>query len=304
MKHLLLAAGAALALAATQTPPPAADRLTLDVVAVDRDGVPVTDLRPTEFEVWIGGYRVPIEEVAFVSPEHTGRAVVLILDNFAVNPEVAQRVREAARYFADKVTDADRMAILPLSGNRTDFTSQRASLRQAIDAYHPQGFPFRIDDAGQHVLQMLAGLSAQLPEVLPGRRRTVVAIGAGWMFDRPLPPPGSTRDLRAEWIAAMRALGAANASLYVLDPAGLGMAPIAADGGRNGFAVETGGHAFYNVNDIKGVVGRIWAESGTYYLLRTGNPPVQRNADLRESDVRVLRKGVTLRARRAIPGRR
>ena len=305
MKYALIAIGIAAASIQPQDPTPAAaGRLTLDVVAVDRAGAPVRDLKPDELEVWIGGYRVPLEDVAFVAPDTTGRTVVLILDNFAVGPEMAQRVREAARFFADKVTAADRLAIVPLSGSRADFTSERASLLRAIDTYRPQGFPFRIDDAGQHVLRTLTTLARQMPETLPGRRIHVVAIGAGWMFDRPLPPPGSTRNLHADWVAAMRAMAAANISLYVIDPAGLGMAPIAVDGGKNGFAYETGGHAFMNTNDIKGVVDRIWAESGTYYLLRVADPPVQRNADLREADVRVLRKGVTIRARRGIPGRR
>ena len=34
------------------------------------------------------------------------------------------------------------------------------------------------------------------------------------------------------------------------------------------------------------------------------DPPVQRTADLREVKVRVLRKDVTVRARRGIPGKR
>jgi hypothetical protein len=33
------------------------------------------------------------------------------------------------------------------------------------------------------------------------------------------------------------------------------------------------------------------------------NPPVQRTADLRQVEVKVLRKGVTVRARRGIKGR-
>ena len=44
-----------------QEPPMVPTRLALDVVAVGRDGVPVTDLEPDEFEVWISGYRVPVE---------------------------------------------------------------------------------------------------------------------------------------------------------------------------------------------------------------------------------------------------
>jgi len=49
---------------------------------------------------------------------------------------------------------------------------------------------------------------------------------------------------------------------------------------------------------------RIMREAGSYYVIRVADPPVGRKANLRELDVRVLRRGVTVRARRAIPGAR
>ena len=84
---------------------------------------------------------------------------------------------------------------------------------------------------------------------IPGRRKVIVAIGAGWLFDTPLPPP-SLRDLHDEWLTAMRAMAAANASLYVIDPVGLRPAGGLSYGGDSGFANETGGYAFVNTNDL------------------------------------------------------
>ena len=43
-------------------------------------------------------------------------------------------------------------------------------------------------------------------------------------------------------------------------------------------------------------------EAANYYLLGVGDPPVGRGADLREVDVKVLRRGVTVRARHLITG--
>ena len=74
--------------------------------------------------------------------------------------------------------------------------------------------------------------------------------------------------------------------------------------GSSGFARETGGYAFANTNDVDGAVERIMREAGFYYVIGIADPPVGRKADLRELDVRVLRRGVTVRARRAIPGGR
>ena len=53
----------------------------------------------------------------------------------------------------------------------------------------------------------------------------------------------------------------------------------------------------------QGAVDRIMSEASNYYVISVADPPVRRSADLRELDVRVKRDGVTVRARRAIPGR-
>jgi VWFA-related protein len=285
--------------------PAAQAQLRIDVVAVDSAGAPVTDLKPSEFEVWIAGYRVPIDDVTFVTPDEGGRVMVLLLDNMAAGPVLMTRIKEAARAVIRQMSDSDRLAVVPLQGDRTELTGDRARLLRAVEAYTFTGFPFRIEDAGANVLGLLTALSRQMIELPGGVRKPIVAIGAGWMFDTPLPPPNlGTRDLRQEWLTAMRAMAAANTCLYVIDPSGVGAAPYAVYGGAAGFARETGGYAFMNVNDAAGTAARIWKESGTYYLLRVADPPVQKTADLRELEVKVLRKGVTLRVRRGIPGRR
>jgi VWFA-related protein len=303
MKSLLLVAPL-VALMSAQAPQSGTGiptRLTLDVVAVNRDGAPVVDLRPDEFEVWISGYRVPVDEVVFVTPQTAPRTVVLLLDNAAVGPDLAIRVREAARAFVKRLGERDRIIVQPVHGPATESTGEPARVLQAIDSYRVQGFPFRIEDAGEHVLRLLTTLARRMAEI-PGRK-AIVAIGAVWMFDTPLPPPG-LRDLHAEWLAAMRAMAAANASLYVIDPVGLRPVQGFSHGGDSGFANETGGYAFVNTNDLAGAAAKIADESGTYYVLRMTDPPVQRTADLRKVEVKVLRKNVTIRARRGIPGRR
>jgi VWFA-related protein len=303
MKFLLIAFSAFISAAhGAQEPPKVPTRLALDVVAVGRNGAPVTDLKPDEFEVWISGYRVPVEEVAFMTPETSPRTIVLLLDNAAVGVDLAPRVKETARAFVSRMGTTDRISVMPVHGTRTDSVGDRARLMQAIDSYGVQGFPFRIEDAGEHVLRLFTAISRQLVEA-PGRRKAIVAIGAGWLFDTPLPPP-SLRDLHTEWLTAMRSMAAANVSLYVIDPVGLRPIGGYSFGGDSGFANETGGYAFLSTNDLRGAAEQIFAEAGTYYVLRMTDPPVQRTADLREVKVRVLRKDVTVRARRGIPGKR
>ena len=303
MRSLLLALPLA-AVAAAQTPPATPTgpgRLALDVVAVGRDGAPVVDLKPAEFEVWVSGYRVPVDEVVFVTPQSAPRTIALVLDNAAVGPELAIRVKEAARAFVKRLGERDRVIVTPVHGPRVDGTGEPARILQAIDSYRVQGFPLRIEDAGEHVLRLLTTLARQMIEI-PGRK-AIVAIGGAWMFDTPLPPPG-LRDLREVWLSAMRSMAAANVSLYVIDPVGLRPMQGYSYGGDSGFANETGGYAFLNTNDLAGAAGRIVDEAGTYYVLRMADPPVQRTADLRKVEVKVSRKNVTVRTRRGIPGRR
>ena len=130
--------------------------------------------------------------------------------------------------------------------------------------------------------------------------RVELGIGSGSVFDRPLPPPIAGQDLLPEWVQAMRQMALSHVNFYVIDPSGLGMARV--DGGEEGFARETGGHAFLNTNDLDAAATRILRESASFYMVEVPDPPVGGKADLRELNLKSLRKGVTVRARHAIPG--
>lgn len=287
----------------------AADRparlVTIDAVALDRNGNPVTDLAKDEVEVWIGGYRVPIEAFEAVTPDSggdDGRLIVLLLDDMLLPPQLLPRVREVARRFVNRMEPNDEMAIVLLNGAAMDSTSDRARLLRSIDNYYVRASGvMRIDTLGEHVLNTVGGIAQRLAEA-PGRRGVIVAIGVSWVFDRPIPNPAVARDLRPQWTSAMRALALARANLYVIEPAGVGMAPV--DSGSGGFADATGGHAFVNTNDLTGVADQILRETAHYYLIAVTDPPVQRNAELRELEIKVLRDGIRVRAREYLAGTR
>jgi VWFA-related protein len=296
-------------LADAQAPRPPETRapgplLRISAVALDHDNRPVTDLRPRDLEVWIGGYRVPIETLTAVttSSDDRGRQIVLLLDDTTLTPSQAPRVRAIARRFVDRMAPGDQIAVVALNGDTMESTGDRTRLLKSIDAANllPAAGVQRVEDVGAHVLQTIAALSRQFVEG-SGGRPTIVAIGAAWLFDRPIPPPTVSRDLRPEWTDAMRATAAAGVHVYVIDPAGVGASP--AFNGSSGFARETGGHAFLNTNDFDGAVDRIMREASSYYVIAVADPPIRRTSDLRELDVRAVRRGITVRARRAILGR-
>lgn len=296
---------AALAPVGAHAQPPGreATHLLIDAVAFDRSNKPVTDLKQDELEVWIAGYRVPIETLVSVTPASEaarGRLILLVLDDMTLPLPLVPRAKEAARRFVNRMGPDDEMAIVMLRGSTVNSTSDRARLLRGIDAYNVRAagvLPF--EELGAQVLNTVATLARNLAE-LPERRGVIVAIGASWLLDRPIPPPTVARELRQEWTAAMRMMSFANANLYVIEPAGVGMVPVG--GGTGGFARETGGLAFLNTNDLAGAADRIMQETANYYLIGVADPPIQRKAELRELEVRVLRRGVSVRARRAVHG--
>ena len=279
-------------------------RVVIDVVAVDRNGVPVMDLKQEEVEVWIGHFRVPIQTFTPVTPatdDKGGRVLVLLLDDVTLPLPMVPRAKDVARRFVSRMLPGDQMAVVTLNGSGMESTSDQARLRKAIDAYDVRlSGVTRIDQIGAHVLKTVASISRQLVEAAD-QRKTIVAIGSGWLFDRPIPPPQVGQSLLPEWLDAMRIMALANVNLYVIDPSGLGNRRV--DGGATGFARETGGHAYLNTNDLNAAADRILRETASYYMIGVGDPPVG-GTGLREMDVRVLRRGVTIRARRAVPGSR
>lgn len=281
---------------------PAPAMLTIDFVALDKNGLTVTDLRPSEVEVWVGQFRAPVETLRLVTPEtdeRAGRLIVLLLDDVTLRPEVMGRVHEAGRRLVTRMGANDRMAVVTLSGSTTESTGDRARLLAAIDDYSVRASAvMRSDVQGRHLLDTLASISEQIVET-SGRRKTIVGIGPAW-FDRPIPPPVEGQDLLPEWVHAMRQMAFSNVNFYVIDPQGVGGTRV--DGGAEGFARETGGHAFLNTNDLNAAADQIMRESATYYLVDVPDPPVGGKSDLRALNLKSRRKGITLRARHAIPG--
>jgi VWFA-related protein len=279
--------------------------LRIDAVALDRTGAPVQELRKEELEVRIGGFRIPIEALVAVTPsdaERGRRSMVLLLDDLTLEPSVVFRAKEVARRFVTRMSPGDEMAIVPLNRGVMKSTADPTPLLRSIDAYNvgPAGV-MRPDTIAEQVLTTVAGISRQLAEA-PARRRTIVGIGAAWLFDTPIPPSSGGRDLRSEWEDALRAMAVSNVTLYAIDPGGIGA--VRSGSGSSGFARDTGGHAFVNTNDLTGAVDRIMRETAMYYTIEVQDPPVFRKSELRELDVRVLRRGITVRARRAISGAR
>ena len=166
--------------------------LRIDLVATDEHDRPVTDLAANDLDVRIENYRVPVDSLtaAAESGSERGRLIVLVFDDLAVPLALTPRLRDAAHRFVAKMQPGERMAIVSLNGDRMEATAERARLNQRIDAYTVKAAPVqRFEDVGAHVLETMAALSQQMAEDSPGRK-TIVGLGASWLFDTPIPAAG------------------------------------------------------------------------------------------------------------------
>lgn len=283
------------------------DQLWIDAVFVDGKGTVVTDVRRDEVEVWIGHFLVPIEEFISVTPANDagrgGRYLVVLLDDITTPIDQVPRVKEVARHIVNRMEPADHVAIVTLNGSVMESTGDRGPLLRAIDAYNVRATGvIRPDDLGAHVLETMTSLAEQLGKA-GDQRKTILAIGRSDFFDRPIPPPRYGRDLKPEWMTAMRAMADANATLYVIDSSMVG-GRFLPDSGNVGFAHATGGQAFIGVNDLDGAADKVLAESSSYYLIGVKAPPVGKTAELRDIQIKIKRRGVTVRTREAVSGGR
>src|SRR5262245_59672194 len=137
------------------------DLVHLDVSVLDKDRRPVRGLTPADFSitqdekpqdivafsavdvpenppkpaVWSGRAPADVQtNEGAADPE--GRLFVLLLDDALIPPDPAalKNARDVAKKFIDKVTPADRVAVVfSQTGRNQNFTNDRARLLQAIE---------------------------------------------------------------------------------------------------------------------------------------------------------------------------
>ena len=129
----------------------AVDLVPVDVQVLDRQGHPVVDLTPGEFDVTINGRRRRVISAALISDRSTasrenqptttsavavadgGRVIVIAIDCLSISVAVTRGATDAAREFINRLSPADRVGLFAYPiGPRMDPTTDHAAVIRAL----------------------------------------------------------------------------------------------------------------------------------------------------------------------------
>lgn len=296
-----LALGGALTVAATlvaqRTPrPSSADLVELDIVALDRGGRPVTDLRQEDFQIKDDGQRVEIKtfdtvSAAGIGRPDQGRTVVLLLDDVGIPVAGTFPMRGIAQLLLSPGRSADDVSVVRLSNGADEPFGDSQTAAARIEGYHGGAVPFTRRDTPESALKSITRISKTL-EITEHRRKAIVCVGVSAVCSVEEPPASADNGLWRHWVEALTTAAHANVSVYAVDPTGL----TQRSGSRSaGLAELTGGEVFANSNDFSRAAASIWAEASHYYLV--GYWPGAGRRELHPIEARVARKDVHLRVR-------
>jgi VWFA-related protein len=310
----------------------------LDVSVLDRNRRPVRGLTPADFTILENGKPRPISVfsaidipdpappsapwIRDVAPDvgtndgiQERRLFLIILDDAAVEGDVRvlKNAKDVGRQVIEQLGPSDLAAVVFTRDNRNsqDFTSDRARLLRAVDAF-TLGFrdPKMPNDLYFGFSVNVLESAIEVLGTLPDRRKSIIYVGQGIPLS--LAEVVAGRGSMSRWHrqiqnAFLRA-ARANVNVYPIDVCGLRAPPppppnpstclpgLEVDYLRT-IAENTGGRAAVDTNDFAPAIAAVFQENASYYLV--GFPPADTRADgrFRRVDVRVNRPGVEVRTR-------
>ena len=274
--------------------PPSVDLVELDVVALDRDERPVTDLRREDFTIKEDGRPVELKTFSKVTalgstrPDDS-RVVTLLMDDIGVPIAGTSPMRQIAPVMLAPMGNGDELSVVRLSSRSDEAIGDVNTARDRIAGYRGGAQPFQKRDTPETVLKAIARIARQL-ETIDHRRKIILCLGLPSVCNVGEPEQGGHSPYWESWVDALAATARANASVYVVDPTGARGSAAMGDG----LIQLTGGRSFHE-NNFAPAGEAIWREAGHYYLI--GYWPGESKRELHAIDVSVARKGVHLRAR-------
>jgi len=308
----------------------AAIHVQVDVIAVDKNDTPVTDLTVRDFEIRLKGSPQSIVDFEHVSipaidrkidlkapllppptsftnapPPPNARAFVFLM--WGLTPKNIVPIKRMMASFISTLQPEDEVAIV--YANRSDlsqdFTNDAGKLIRAINNLNAAVPSFADLRAWVYMIHnILESLSSAHEQ-----RRVLTMVSEGFA---PLAPP--TLEVIEVFDEAIRR----NIPIYTMDPRGLMAPPLGLEGhledqrpnglerirsqqaeksGLQVVAENTNGRAFINDWDVPAAAAALIGENNSYYLLGFYPSPYEADGKFHELDVIVKRPGVKIRAR-------
>ena len=152
------------------------DLVTVPLIATNRDGTYITDLRQEDFTIAEDGVA---QQIAFFGRVAAPFHVVLMLDTSSSTRDHLKRIQQAAFTFVQQLQPVDRVKVISFDDKVNDlneFTSDREVLRAAINSAR-SGDGTKVYDAVELALNTLRKIR--------GRRAIVLfSDGMDWYSDR------------------------------------------------------------------------------------------------------------------------
>ena len=297
--------------------------VSLDFLAIGRDGQPVPDLKAEEVSLKLGGRARPLTAINLVDVVDTAqrspvsplpppfgtnvqtresRAFVLVVDNDSFRVGTERALREAADTFFDKLAPTDRIALvtMPYGGTRVSLTTEQEAVRASLAAVIGQAPRNETpDDMACRSRRTLDSLRGLFEGFIGSPTPVTVAF-----FSASMAGPNE-QTIRSEQTVARCALlpetfrqagtaaADAGARLYIIEPVGIANQVA----GLDHLAGVTGGVRLALGGADDSAFTRMLRETSAFYRVAFEPEPSQRNGSVQRLELKVSRPDVTVRVR-------
>lgn len=305
---------------------------TFEVVALDKKGNPVRNLKKEDFKLYEDGKKQEIYGVDEVIAEsavpslgvnpfdenvlHRGKTVLILFDDTSINPQYIQASRDSARKFVlEHMRSQDVFAVAAYGMSLQiyqNFTGNREEVLQAIAkpaAANAGGGLIYFENllrSFEEVNPSLAKIKGQKSIIIYSQSSVSQSSSVPQMsFSPSLRGPGNAGGtLSYTYNNLLESVRKANVVFYMVDP-GAVIGSIS-NGGLSvrSLATESGGFSILETNNIDHELGKLDQQISNYYVLTFQSNNTKHNGTYRKLDVRTELKGVTLKHREGYQDRR